>query len=168
MNKAIPIISSVALLLSACAPVDQYGNPTASPFAPIGGALGGAAVSGLACSNLGKGNGTVAIVGVCTALGALGGLMAGNSVNQARSTAGYQVQQHQFQYPQNYQRSYHQQLPTQHNGQSGSVEMSQQYYNPQYGTYCREWQHKVVISGRAERAYGTACQQPDGTWRIVS
>jgi surface antigen len=167
MNKALSIISA-ALLLSGCVTTDQYGNPIASPMAPVGGALGGAAVSGLACSNLGKGNGTVAIVGVCTALGALGGLMAGSAYSQSRqATAGYQVQQQQFQYPQNYQRSYQQQLPSRYNGQSGSVEMSQQYYNPQYGANCREWQHRGTVGGRTQQLFGTACQQQDGSWRIV-
>jgi surface antigen len=166
MSKALPIICA-ALMLSACA-TDQYGNPIASPMAPVGGALGGAAVSGLACSNLGKGSGQVAIVGVCTALGALGGLMAGSAYSQSRqATAGYQVQQQQFQYPQNYQRRYQQQMPTQYNGREGTVEMSQQYYSPEQGSYCREWKHMGTIAGRKQQLYGTACQQPDGTWRIV-
>lgn len=36
------------------------------------------------------------------------------------------------------------------------------------GRYCREFQHTVIIGGQSEQAYGTACQQPDGTWEIVS
>ena len=32
------------------------------------------------------------------------------------------------------------------------------------GEYCREYQTDVEIGGRLERAYGTACLQPDGTW----
>ncbi len=35
------------------------------------------------------------------------------------------------------------------------------------GQYCREFQQTVTIGGRSEQAYGTACQQPDGSWRIV-
>ncbi len=33
--------------------------------------------------------------------------------------------------------------------------------------YCREYTKTVSISGRAERAYGTACLRPDGSWEIV-
>jgi len=33
--------------------------------------------------------------------------------------------------------------------------------------YCREYTRHVVIDGRTQRAYGTACQQPDGTWRLM-
>lgn len=36
------------------------------------------------------------------------------------------------------------------------------------GRYCREFQQTVTIGGKTEQAYGTACQEPDGTWEIVS
>ena len=36
------------------------------------------------------------------------------------------------------------------------------------GRYCREFQQTVTVGGKAEQAYGTACQQPDGAWEIVS
>jgi len=32
---------------------------------------------------------------------------------------------------------------------------------------CREEQHTVVIDGKQQQAFGTACQQADGTWRLV-
>ena len=35
------------------------------------------------------------------------------------------------------------------------------------GDYCREFHQTVTIGGRTEDAYGIACRQPDGTWRIV-
>lgn len=38
-----------------------------------------------------------------------------------------------------------------------------------YGSdYCREYTRTVTIGSRREEAYGTACLQPDGQWRIVS
>lgn len=36
------------------------------------------------------------------------------------------------------------------------------------GRYCREFRQTITIAGKQEAAYGTACQQPDGTWEIVS
>ncbi|HIP78103.1 MAG TPA: hypothetical protein EYH07_06540 [Kiloniellaceae bacterium] len=36
------------------------------------------------------------------------------------------------------------------------------------GRYCREFQQEVIVGGEAERAYGTACRQPDGAWEIIS
>ena len=35
------------------------------------------------------------------------------------------------------------------------------------GEYCREFQQTVTIGGKSENAYGTACRQPDGSWKIV-
>ena len=32
---------------------------------------------------------------------------------------------------------------------------------------CREYSHTVFIDGRPRVARGTACRQPDGTWRII-
>jgi hypothetical protein len=36
------------------------------------------------------------------------------------------------------------------------------------GRACREFQQKVSIGGKTENAYGTACQQPDGSWQLQS
>lgn len=32
---------------------------------------------------------------------------------------------------------------------------------------CREYQSTAVVNGQAVPSYGTACLQPDGSWRIV-
>jgi len=34
--------------------------------------------------------------------------------------------------------------------------------------YCREYMKKIVINGKEARAYGTACLQDNGSWRIVN
>lgn len=36
------------------------------------------------------------------------------------------------------------------------------------GQVCREYQTTVVIGGVQQPGYGTACQQPDGSWRVVN
>jgi len=36
------------------------------------------------------------------------------------------------------------------------------------GVYCREYTRPAMIGGRQVSTYGTACQQPDGTWKIIS
>lgn len=33
---------------------------------------------------------------------------------------------------------------------------------------CREYTVDGVIGGRSEKVYGTACRQPDGSWRVVN
>ena len=32
---------------------------------------------------------------------------------------------------------------------------------------CREFQQTIMIGGQPQQAYGTACRQQDGTWKIV-
>jgi hypothetical protein len=32
---------------------------------------------------------------------------------------------------------------------------------------CREYQRQIQIDGKMQMAHGTACRQPDGSWRIV-
>jgi len=52
-------------------------------------------------------------------------------------------------------------------GNYGSVTPTNTY-EPEPGRYCREFQQQVVIGGKLQDAYGTACRQPDGSWEIVA
>jgi len=36
------------------------------------------------------------------------------------------------------------------------------------GQQCREYQHSITVGGKTEEAYGSACLQPDGSWKIVN
>ena len=36
------------------------------------------------------------------------------------------------------------------------------------GEYCREYTTTAIVNGRAQRVYGTACRNEDGSWRLVS
>ncbi len=36
------------------------------------------------------------------------------------------------------------------------------------GGYCREYQQVVTINGQQQRSFGTACRQPDGSWKVVN
>jgi hypothetical protein len=35
------------------------------------------------------------------------------------------------------------------------------------GQTCREYQSTITVGNQQQQAYGTACLQPDGTWRVV-
>lgn len=52
-------------------------------------------------------------------------------------------------------------------GVSGTVVPVRTYQNA-VGQPCREFQRTIIIGGREERGYGTACRQPDGTWRTIA
>ena len=41
------------------------------------------------------------------------------------------------------------------------------YVDQESGRYCREYSERVQIGGQLRESYGTACMQPDGTWRII-
>lgn len=41
-------------------------------------------------------------------------------------------------------------------------------YQTQSGQYCREYQSSARIGGQMQYGYGTACQQPDGSWRVAN
>ena len=34
------------------------------------------------------------------------------------------------------------------------------------GQYCREFQQTVTVGGQTQQAFGKACRQPDGNWKI--
>ena len=40
-------------------------------------------------------------------------------------------------------------------------------YEQAPGQFCREYSSSAIIGGRPQETYGTACRQPDGTWKIV-
>ena len=52
-------------------------------------------------------------------------------------------------------------------GNSGTVKPQPSYQNAS-GQYCREYQQTITVDGKTETAYGTACRQPDGSWKIVN
>ena len=51
--------------------------------------------------------------------------------------------------------------------QSGTVTVLRTGTAPN-GQPCREFSQAVTIAGQSETAYGTACRQPDGAWRIAN
>ena len=56
-----------------------------------------------------------------------------------------------------------------HNPDSGNrgTITPQPAYQSNSGAYCREFQQTVTVGGKTEDAFGTACRQPDGSWKIV-
>lgn len=158
MPKQILTMALVSTLaLAACAQNGQ-GPSNESVGTVIGGIAGG-----FLGSQFGEGSGKVAV--------AIAGALAGAWV-------GSQVAQNMTQKDQ----IYYDQAATQakdvpvgetvtwynpESGNSGSVTPTRVGQSAQ-GQYCREYQQTITIDGQTERAYGTACQQPDGTWRIVN
>ena len=56
-----------------------------------------------------------------------------------------------------------------HNPDSGNsgATTPKRTYQAQNGEYCREYEQTVTIGDETQSAYGTACRQPDGKWKVV-
>lgn len=52
-------------------------------------------------------------------------------------------------------------------GNSGTVTPTRTYQTAS-GTYCREYQDTATIDGKPEQVKGTACRQPDGSWKATN
>lgn len=146
---AVASACSLSLVgLTGCTP----GNNTQ------GATLAGAAAGGIIGGSLFHGSGSW----MGAAAGAVVGSVIGNQVGQ------YMDRQDQL----NMQRA----ITTVPVGQQATwtndkqvtykVQPVKQYHKQ--GRYCREYKTSVKIDGQWKRAYGKACRQPDGSWKIVS
>lgn len=152
----LTLVGLMALALAGC--TEKMGNKQAV------GTLLGAAAGGLAGSQVGKGRGKLVATGVGTLLGALVGNEIGKSLDRADRLA--------------MQHATHRSLekaPTgktttwknPDSGNQGSITPKKTFQRKD-GTYCREFTQTITVGGRTEQAYGTACRQPDGTWKLHS
>ena len=128
------------------------------------GTLAGAALGGLAGSQIGSGKGKLAAVGAGVLLGGLLGSEVGKSLDRADRLAMSQTTQQALETrPSGTSAAWR----NPDSGNSGTV-TPQPAFTTASGQHCREYQQTVMIGGEAQSAYGTACRQPDGTWKIVS
>ena len=153
MNRMalIAVLGAASLTLAGC-----MGNGPNQDAGTLFGALGGAVVG----SSLGNGS-----LGAAAAGAVIGGFI-GNSIgadldaNDRRlaSNAEYRALE--------YGRTG---APVEWRGRSGrygDVVAGSAYRVNDYN--CRDYTHTIYIDGRPQVARGTACKQPDGTWRTVT
>ena len=141
----------------------QYSpEPSGGLDKTTGGTLLGAAGGGLLGSQLGHGSGNLAATAIGTLLGAFIGHEVGQSLDQADSLAARQAEQSAYQAPLGHSITWNS-PQTGHTGNITPVRDGQD----STGNYCREFQQNVTVNGRSEQAVGTACRQPDGTWKVL-
>ncbi len=151
--KKFMIAGLVGTMLAGCASDPTMGQK--STLGALAGAVGGAAIG----SAFGAGSGKVAAI----AAGALIGGFLGNQI-------GARMDEQDRQY---YAVAQYQALDT---GRPS------RWSNPETGLYgdaqagpayvvnnqqCREYTNTIYVDGKAQVARGTACRNPDGTWRPV-
>jgi surface antigen len=161
MKNAYPMkfVLAVLLTLSLAACADSnYGQKQ------IGGTILGGALGGLAGSQIGSGKGKLAATAIGTLLGALAGSEAGKSLDRADKLYAAQTSRRALETNRSGQSS---QWSNPDSGNSGSVTPTRTYKSAA-GRYCREFQQTVVIDGRQQSSFGTACREADGSWRIVN
>lgn len=141
---------------------DGYGNSNSGLNKQQIGTGVGAIAGGLAGSQFGKGHGQLVGTGVGVLLGALVGSSVGASLDKADIAYAQQAQQRAYSAPIGQTISWN-------NPQSGNSGT----YTPlrdgrtSSGAYCREYQQTIYVGGQQQTATGQACQNPDGSWRIV-
>ncbi len=142
--------------LGACESIQ--GNPKTTAGTVLGG-VGGAVIG----SQFGSGSGQLAATAAGTLLGAFVGSEIGKSLDRADREAIAGAQQQAYAAPVGQTIAWN----NPDSGNRGTITPVRDGY-AQSGSYCREYRTTVTIDGRREDALGTACQQPDGTWRVVN
>ncbi len=126
------------------------------------GTVGGAALGGLLGSQFGSGTGQLAATGAGVFLGALIGNQIGKGLDDVDRIKADQANYRAKSAPVGETIAWN----NPDTGNSGTVTPVRDGTSSS-GEYCREFQQTVTVGGQTEQAYGTACREPDGSWRIV-
>lgn len=127
-----------------------------------GGAILGGIGGAVAGAQFGKGTGNLAMTALGTLLGAYVGSEVGKSLDRADQQYAMQAESKAHAAPVGQTISWN----NPDSGNSGTYTPTRDGRD-QSGNYCREYQTTVNIGGQSEQAYGTACRQPDGSWKVV-
>ncbi len=149
IRKMIPtIILVTTVLLSGC---QSYGGPNEQSGVVVGAVLGG-----LLGNQVGRGSGrTAAII-----IGTLVGSQIGGDIGRTMDDTDRLKVAHSLE-------TIRTGVPTTWRNPDTSYEYSvipTRTYQVSDGP-CREYTIDAIIGGRKEQVFGTACRQPDGSWR---
>jgi surface antigen len=149
--KALAGAALIAITVSGCA---ADSGPRETSGAVIGGIAGG-----LLGNTVGHGNGRAAATIVGAALGAVVGAEIGRSLDQRDREYAADAAERGL----NSNRVARWDNPD--SGHRGEFRPRRTYEGGR--GLCRDYENTVWIDGQPELVEGTACQRPDGTWRIV-
>ncbi len=152
--KGVALVAFVAILTTGCATIQS--NPKTTV-----GAVGGGTLGGLIAAAAGGNSAAIAasVVGGILVGGVVGKLLDDRDKRLAAEAAQNALETAPSGRPVAWRNP--------DNDHSGTVTPVRTYQTSS-GTYCREYQQIVTIDGKHEKAYGTACRQPDGTWRVIN
>jgi surface antigen len=162
--KKIVSLVLITSLLAGCNPPppgagQDTGGISKQDIGTVAGGVGGALLG----SMIGGGNGRI----VAAAGGAILGGFAGSSIGKSLDNAdALKAQQATQQALENGQTGQSTPWKNPDSGHSGTV-VPKAPYQTADGTYCREFTQTINVGGQSKQAYGTACRQPDGSWKIT-
>lgn len=159
MKKLISatMAGAVLLAMTACQSTQDWGTKQTV------GTGAGAIVGGVLGSQIGGGKGKLWATGAGAVLGALLGSEIGKSLDSADRAALNQASTQAYSAPIGKTIAW----SNPQSGNSGSVVPTREGRDSS-GSYCREFQQTITVGGQTQRAYGTACRQPDGQWQVVN
>lgn len=146
---------AVAVALTACEGQQMNKETVGTVLGGVGGAVLGA--------QFGRGTGNLVGVAAGALAGAYLGNQMGKSLDKADQAAMAQASQRATTAPIGQQVSWR----NAESGNSGVITPVREGTMQGTGEYCREFQQDVTVGGKTEQAFGTACRQPDGSWRVV-
>jgi len=145
--SAILLTGALSLSLAGCSTNQDSGTL-------IGGVAGG-----LLGSQFGGGGGRIAATIIGAGAGAFIGNRIGHSMDETDKLKAQQAlndnkvgQSTSWKNPDN--------------GNTYTVVPTKTYQTPSK-QYCREFTQTATIADKTQQLYGTACRQPDGTWKVV-
>ena len=147
-----------ALSLASCQ-ANQEEIFTKQNIGTVLGGIGGAVIG----AQFGKGSGQVAAAAAGTLIGAIVGREVGKSLDRADHAAANRAQDQAQTAPVGTPISW----TNPESGNSGTVTPTREGRDAA-GNQCREYRTTVKVGGKEEEAYGTACRQPDGSWKVVN
>lgn len=149
MIKTYAAVAMASLMLAGCA---QDSGPKETSGALIGGLAGG-----LLGNTVGKGRAAATILGA--ALGAVVGGKVGRSLDDEDRNYAYGAATRSF----TSGREITWENPD--SGHRGRFRQRRSFERD--GEPCRDFDHTIWVDGEPEVIEGTACQTPDGRWRVV-
>ena len=154
MKQIIAVVASI-LLLAACGPEQGPKQTLGTIIGGVGGAMLG--------NEVGKGRGRKVGIAAGALLGAMLGSQLGRDLDEADRMKAAQTTQGALERARTGQRA---EWRNPDSGNSGWVTPTKTWQQNS-GTYCREFQTGIIVGGKEQTGYGTACRQPDGSWKIV-
>jgi surface antigen len=147
---AIFAAALIALPLASCGPEGSRQQ---------GGTVIGAVAGGIIGNQFGSGSGRALATAAGIVIGGVLGSEIGRDMDEADRRAAQNAEYRALEYDEESR------WRNEKSGHYGSISPRRSYKRS--GRVCREYEHRVYIEDEPEILVGTACREPDGSWKSV-